>query len=132
MTRYRWLLCALMMLCPSWARPDAPSDVEGKCQALLRQWKARFDAEKFSYVVAPPFVIAGNASAQKIAAYRDRTILSATKCLQKQFFKKKPTEPVLILLFETEFPYKRIAKKWFDDDEVPYYGFFRADNVMLM
>lgn len=131
MTARHCILCALILY-PLWAPAEAPSDVEGKCQTLLGQWKGRFDEEKFNYVVAPPFVIAGNGSPQKIGAYRDRTILSATKCLQKQFFTKKPTEPVLILLFENEFPYKRLAKKWFDDEDVPYYGFFRADNIMLM
>ena len=40
---------------------------------------------------------------------------------------------VLILLFETAGPYKRLAKKWFGDDDVPHYGFYRRrENVMLM
>src|SRR5205814_9198270 len=49
------------------------------------------------------------------------------------YFEKAPAEPVLILLFESEEPYKRLAKKWFNDDEVPHYGFYRhAEHVMLM
>jgi hypothetical protein len=111
---------------------EGADEIEAKCQKLLATWKDRLDEERFAYVVAPPFVIAGNGGAERLKSYRDRTILAATRCLQKQFFDKHPAEPVLILLFETEGPYKRLAKKWLADDEVPYYGYFRHDNVMLM
>jgi hypothetical protein len=103
-----------------------------KCDQLLEKWKARFDEERFNYLVAPPYVIAGNGPPEKLRRYRDGTILAATRCLQKQFFKTPPAEPVLILLFESEGPYKRLAKKWFADNDVPYYGYFRHDNVMVM
>ena len=36
------------------------------------------------------------------------------------YFDKEPDEPVLILLFESAEPYRRLAKKWFGDDEVPH------------
>lgn len=131
MTAYRPLFCALLALLLS-ACPASASNLDEKCNKLLEDWKARFDEEKFNYVVAAPFVIAGDGNANRIHAYRDRTILAAARCLQTQFFKAKPTEPVLILLFESAEPYKRLAKKWFNDHDVPYYGFFRHDNIMLM
>jgi hypothetical protein len=107
--------------------------VEKKAQALLAEWKGRFDAEKFNYVVAGPFVIAGNGSKDRLARYRDQTILAAARALHATYFEKEPAEPVLILLFESAEPYQRLAKKWFDDDEVPHFGFFRRNkNVMLM
>lgn len=113
-------------------RARADAEVRAKCDRLLAAWKDRLDAEKMSYVVAPPYVIAGDADPAQVRAYRDRTILAATRCLRAQFFAKPPAEPVLILLFESADPYKRLAKKWFDDDDVPHYGFFRHDNIMLM
>jgi hypothetical protein len=49
------------------------------------------------------------------------------------YFDAEPEEPVLILLFESAAPYKRLGKKWFGYDDVPHFGFFRRDrNVMLM
>jgi hypothetical protein len=108
------------------------AEIDQKCEKLLGEWKGRLEEENFKYVVAPPFVIAGDGGAEALAAYRDRTILAATRCLQKQFFSRKPGEPVLILLFETQEPYRRLARKWFGDGDVPYYGYFRHDNVMLM
>src|SRR5687768_418517 len=149
MSAHRLLLCALCVsLSPvaAFAQTDADNaarlaerlalnvsaEIRAKCEKLLGEWKDRFDEEKFNYLVAPPFVIAGNGRAETLKRYRDGTILAATRCLQKQFFKKQPAEPVLILLFESEGPYKRLAKKWFDDNDVPYYGYFRHDNVMVM
>ncbi len=131
MRRYRICFLALL-LGPLPALAASESDMNAKCADLLAKWKDRFAEEKMTAVIAPPFVIAGTGDADRVNAYRDRTILSAAKCLQTQFFKKHPAEPVMILLFESAEPYKRLAKKWFDDDDVPYYGFFRHDNIMLM
>jgi hypothetical protein len=131
MTRYIRCFCVLSLL-SVFAVGVCASEMSDKCDKLLDKWKARFEEEKFNFVVAPPFVIAGNGDMRRIEGYRDRTILAAAKCLKTTFFEKDPTEPVLILLFESEGPYKRLAKKWFDDDDVPYYGFFRHDNIMLM
>jgi hypothetical protein len=115
------------------AAAPASLPVERKAQNLLAEWKPRFDAEKFNYVVAGPFVIAGNGSKDRIARYRDQTILAAARALQAMYFDTEPTEPVLILLFESAEPYQRLAKKWFGDEEVPHFGFFRrSQSVMLM
>ena len=114
-------------------RGAAVAPVEKKAQALLAEWKPKFDAEKFNYLVAGPFVIAGNGSKERLARYRDQTILAAARALHAMYFDADPDEPVLILLFESAGPYQRLAKKWFDDDSVPHFGFYRRrENVMLM
>jgi hypothetical protein len=143
-------LTLLALTCASFARardgaapepaPQAGADraqpapsVDDKSRALLAEWQDRFDAEQFNYVVAGPFVIAGDGSAAKLARYRDNTVLAAARALRATYFDKDPAEPVLILLFERAGPYKRLAKKWFGDDDVPHFGFFRrSDRVMLM
>ena len=112
---------------------DDVDAVERKSEALLAEWKERFDDENFNYAVTGPFVIAGDGTADDIARYRNNTVLGAARALWATYFDTKPDEPVLILLFESPEPYERLAKKWFGDDEVPYYGFFRRNQrVMLM
>jgi hypothetical protein len=114
------------------ASPVRPT-IEAKTRELLATWKERFDAEQFRYTTAGPFVIAGDGTQAQLARYRDGTVIAATRALQATYFEKHPPEPVLILLFEKAEPYKRLAKEWFGDDEVPHFGFFRrADRVMLM
>lgn len=121
-------------LCARTFAADAPKQtIEQKTQALAEKWKQKFAEEKFNSVIAPPFVLAGDGSPQQLATYRDQTVLGAARALAAQFFKTPPDEPILILLFETEAPYKRLAKKWFNDDDVPHYGFYRHhDRAMLM
>jgi hypothetical protein len=126
------LLLCLTILSPCARAAEPPEELPGLCDKLFASWKGKLDQEKFNYVVAPPFVIAGDANLDQIKAYRDNTILAAMRCLEKSLFQKPPTEPILILLFESEDPYKRLAKKWFGDDNVPHYGYFRHDNIMVM
>ena len=127
---------AVLFLCLTGTLPTcgaASSPIEQKSAKLLEQWQQRLDDEGLHAVVSGPFVIAGDGSAAQIEAYRDRTIVPAARALSAQFFQKAPEEPILILLFESEKPYKRLAKKWFDDDDVPHYGFYRhADRVIVM
>ncbi len=114
-------------------RRRAPRTIDEKTQSLLAEWRERFDAENFSYTTTGPFVIAGDGNRVRLRRYRDGTIRAAARALAATFFDKKPDEPVLILLFESAGPYRRLAKKWFDDPDVPHYGFFRrSDGVMLM
>jgi hypothetical protein len=115
------------------AAVDRPATVRQKTQTLADKWKERFEAEHFSTVVAPPFVIAGDGTPAQLAAYRDGTVLAAERALRAQFFATPLEEPVLILLFESAEPYRRLAKAWFDEDDVPHFGFYQhADHAMLM
>src|SRR5690606_31587285 len=97
------LACVAVLACAGFAREaPPPRDEEGraadnlvekKSRALLAEWKERFDAEQFSYVVAGPFVIAGDGTAKQLAQYRDATVLAAERALRKTYFDKAPTDP---------------------------------------
>lgn len=115
------------------AAPVSETSIESKSRDLLDQWRRRFQEEGLRYVVAGPFVIAGDGTQTQLHRYRDATVLAATRALRATYFAREPAEPVLILLFESRGPYARLAKKWFGDSSVPHYGFYRRrDNVMLM
>lgn len=128
----RMLAIALTLLLLSAAPATEPS-LDAKVQAMLQTWGPRFRVERLRFVVAGPFIIAGDGTAQQLAAYRDGTILAATGALEAIYFRTPLREPVVICLFESEGPYKRLAKKWFDQQDVPHFGFYRhADRVMFM
>lgn len=130
--RHAAILAAMLLLAVA-AAPIADRGIESKSRDLLDQWRRRFQEEGFRHTVAGPFVIAGDGTQAQINRYRDGTVLSAARPLRATFFEKEPTEPVLILLFESRGPYARLANKWFGDKDVPHYGFYRRrDNVMLM
>jgi hypothetical protein len=132
----KFRLCLLILLAT--ALPTAGSEVTGpaitaKTNALLDHWKPRLDEEKLNVLIAPPFVIAGDGVEQKLARYRDGTILAAAHALKATYFQTGPTEPILILLFESEGSYKRLARKWYPHVNLPHFGFYLpAERVMFM
>ena len=113
--------------------PDTQPDVAQRCERLADRWRARFDAEGFTCVVAPPFVVAGDGGRQRLDRYLDHTIHAAAEALHRKFFDRaRPSEPVLILLFESAESYERLAKQWLGDTPSTPYGYFRRDNIMVM
>jgi hypothetical protein len=129
------LLCAGAAPATTPARPPTTAPKAGMLRAsadLLAKWHDRFDHEKLSYLVAPPFVLAGDTSPIKLHEYLQRTVQPSADAMHKQFFKTAPDRPILILLFESDESYRRLARKWFGDTNLSPYGYFRGDNVMVM
>lgn len=126
-------LTLLLCLASLGAAPASQPALATRCSELAAKWQGAFDEVGMTAIVAPPFVIAGDAPQARLAVYRDRTILAAADALQAQYFDKQPTEPTLILLFETRRPYEQFASTHFGDANPPHYGYYRhRDNVMLM
>jgi hypothetical protein len=106
---------------------------EEKCQRLADEWRGRFEAERVACIVSPPFVIAGDGGRQRLQGYVDHTVRASADALHRKFFDRaRPSEPVLILLFESAQSYERLAKKWLGDEPTTPYGYFRRDNIMVM
>jgi hypothetical protein len=128
------MLCALFLV-TSWAAGRAttrPSE-GGDVQAELARWQPRFEKAGMRYLAAGPFILAGDGTAEQLAQYRDGTVLAAARALEATYFRTPLREPVVICLFESEEPYKRLAGEWFDQTDVPHFGFYRhADRVMFM
>jgi hypothetical protein len=107
--------------------------VEEKCRDLADRWRDRFAAEHVTCIVSPPFVVAGDGGQRRLQGYVDHTILASAAALHRKFFDRaEPSEPILILLFESAESYKRLAKKWLGDQPTTPYGYFRRDNIMVM
>jgi hypothetical protein len=124
----------LILACPSLgAGPATRPAMMVKTRAMLDEWRPRLEAEHLRHLIAPPFLIAGDASVAKLASYRDRSVLAATRALEATYFDHPPDQPILLLLFESEAPYKRLSRKWFNSENVPHFGYYRhADRVMVM
>ena len=106
--------------------------LEQKCQTLLERWQPKLKDERMNYLISPPFVIAGDGGIERLTRYENSTIRASADALQREFFDAKPNDPILILLFEYDGPYRRLAKEWFNDTDISPYGYFRHDNIMVM
>ncbi len=84
-------------------------------------------------MVSPPFIVAGDGDVDRVNHYLNSTIRAAADAMHKNFFDHaQPDKPIVILLFESDEPYRRLAKQWFGDEDISRFGYFRHDNVMLM
>ena len=71
------------------AAPATGPSIDQKTRALRDQWKSKFDAEGLHYVVAPPFLIAGDGSPRQQSSGLYVTliiILLDSKYWQRQYF----------------------------------------------
>ena len=110
-----------------------PAAIEVKSVEMLQTWKPRLDSANLKYLVAPPFVIAGDGGLIKLQAYRDQTVLAAARALKRTYFDRDPQEPILVLLLESEGPYKRVSSQWLNEPSPPHFGFYQPGRrVMLM
>ncbi len=79
-------------------------------------------------------MIAGDCSPAKLKDYATGTVTPATIALREMYFERERAQPVLLLLFEREEAYVKLAKKWLNEDKMSrHFGLFRhADNVILV
>src|SRR5439155_4595710 len=128
------ILVALLLLASASvaASPSTQPAVDEKCRALLVRWQDRFADEHLTYLVSPPFVLAGDGGIIRLRKLEALTVRDAADALQDEFFDAKPADPILILLFESDGPYRRLSKKWFGNGAASPYGYFRRDNIMVM
>ena len=113
---------------------SSQSSVSEKCEALVDRWRAKFQSERLTYLVSTPFVLAGDSNLPRLRRFEALTVRDSADALQHEFFDAKPTEPILIFLFESDESYRRLSGKWFGkQQDLSPYGYFRpADNVMVM
>src|SRR5215218_5685903 len=61
MVRPLLLVPFLVLLGSGWTAQ--PATMDARCREILENWRPRFEAEKLTVLVAPPFVIAGDGGA---------------------------------------------------------------------
>jgi len=99
-------------------------------ESLVRACKTEADALRkrldgtFAIRVDPPFVSAGNMTADQLAAYVRGSVLRPARAMWSSYFNAKPDKVITVLLFAGDKPYKTWAKKLFNDTDVPYYGYY--------
>jgi hypothetical protein len=86
----------------------------------------------FAYCVDPPFVVAGDLPQQRVKAYASQVVRHAAEALWQQYFTKRPTDPITVLLFDTAGSYRAGALRLYGDDKVPHYGYYKPEHRTLL
>jgi len=108
-----------------------PAELADACRKAAEKLRDRLD-ETFNVTVRPPFVVAGNCSAERLGGYIKWSVVRPAEAMWKSYFEKKPTAVITILLFADGRSYKHWAKELFGDTDLPHFGYCRRDGVLVM
>lgn len=124
---------------PAPGRSDVPTDAvavaAGKVEAeeveaAARQLR-RLLGDGFTVIEDAPFVVAGNLPPGKLEALRRDTVRRAASLLWANYFAKRPTRPVRVVVFADERSYRAGVRRLFGEADPPRFGFFRpAENTV--
>ncbi len=82
--------------------------------------------------VDPPFVLGGDLSREQLVYWDQRVVRHAAEAMWRQYFTKRPTDPIVILLFGSERDYRRYARRDYGETAAPYYGYCLPEDRRLV
>ena len=81
----------------------------------------------------PPFVVAGDMSQRRLEACARQSVVNPAHSMWASYFNKKPDKVITVLLFTGDKSYRSWAKKLFNDDRLPHFGYYRpTDRTLVM
>jgi hypothetical protein len=120
-----------------------PRAVVEACEQAAKDLRKQLD-DTFAVIVKPPFVIAGNMSADDVQAHAQGSVLSPADAMWKSYFKHKPDKVITVLLFTDQgvappkddkavgYVYRKWARQLFNDTDVSYYGYYKPDKRTMV
>ncbi len=123
--------------------PYPSRELASQCQEAAKELRSRLD-DSFAVLVRPPFVIAGNMSADEVDAHARGSVVGPAQAMWKSYFKHNPDKVITILLFTDRgvppprndrsagYVYRKWAGKLFDDNDVSYYGYYKPDKRTMV
>ncbi|KPK86483.1 MAG: hypothetical protein AMJ81_01160 [Phycisphaerae bacterium SM23_33] len=101
-------------------------------QAQAKNILARMDGS-FRAVVSPPFVVVGNLPENHLRRMAEDSVMAPARAMWRGYFQRRPTHVITVLLFRDGESYKLWAKKLLNDTRVPYFGYYKpAERIMVM
>ncbi len=110
---------------------DARTPLEAACVHAAYEIQDRLDAD-FQTVVAIPYVIVGDLSAESIRSFHDEVIAPAAQSMQASYFTTEPTRPIFVVLTSTEKRFQEIAWAWDQRRPRGYYGYYLRDQRRMV
>ena len=113
----------------------APSEIALPLPVACREAAARLRSrcgDELQVVIAPPFVIAGDASRQALERYYQRTILPVVDALNASYFDRRPDRPIVIVVLSSEDRYHTVAEKLDGRSAAAYYGYYQRKSRRIV
>jgi hypothetical protein len=103
-----------------------------RCEESARLLAAQVPGELPTVLVRPPFVLAGDASAESLDTLFKETIQPLTSALWRAYFDTPPSAPVALVLLSNEATYRRLAHQLDGYDPIAYDGYYQKSRRRLV
>jgi hypothetical protein len=79
-----------------------------------------------------PFVLGGDLDLDELAHWHEKTIAPAVRAMETCYFQSRPTRPITVLLFRTEYGYNRYSQAMFGEAGISPYGYYKPNLRTLL
>lgn len=111
--------------------PDSAESLSESCERVGKRLEERL-GNSFEVVVHPPFVIAGDRSADQLEAYYRDIIQPVARALWTSYFDRQPDQPISIVLLSDEQAFRQQARNLDSREGGAYYGYFLREDRRLV
>ncbi len=114
--------------------PPLPSDApfQQRCATLADDTR-RLLPDDWTVVVAVPFILGSNATAEEIEHWRRDIVIPTARALQVDYFDTPPSEPITILIATTDAAYEECVTQLGHQGRKEYAGIYsRADRRLVL
>lgn len=114
-------------------RPAPPGFTPAAYAQHILQLKQKFAADDgFTVVIARPFVVVGDESAETVERRATNTVAWAVDRLKRFYFDRDPTQILDVWLFKDKESYERHVEKLFGEKPTTPYGYYSATHRALI
>jgi hypothetical protein len=112
-------------------RQDYSAALENQCKQKAQRLRSQLGRgavgrpTTFHVIVRTPFVIAGDLEPADLQRIYQETIRPAAGAMHGEYFTRRPTEPVSMLLLSDEVTYRGCARALFGQTRTPVYGYYK-------
>jgi hypothetical protein len=132
MHRLRAVLLVAGLAAPAPTQTPLPPPPARDYDAHVAALRPRLPHERFTIVVQPPFVVAGDEAPAVVRRRAERTVKWAVDLLRKEFFDEDPEAIIDVWLFANRASYEKHTRVLFGERPTTPFGFYSAKHRALV
>ena len=108
-----------------------PEKLVKACAAKALAIRAEY-GRKLNVIARPPFVVAGDTSAEQLASYTEGSVVRPAKAMWIAYFDRKPDQVITVYLFAGKKNYDAYARRDYPDGGRPFFGYYMPTDRRLV
>lgn len=110
----------------------AESELLARCHAAAEEFRSQCEAS-WSLRVCPPFILAGDLTAERLDQIFEETVVPTTRALQIDYFDQEPEVPIRMVILSSDESYRRTLERFGQSKRAEYSGLYqRRERTILV